>query len=155
MFREFSALWFLKNLAQFLSALAISGHSERFSPGPNGSEVGGPVYINSPSGPPTLEPFGPGENLSEWPEIARALTNWPKIYKNHCAENPQKISRGLNYQDTSSWTRNNNVAAYKRRLKAISYILLQMLISWLMTPYLKINSHTQLFGVCGSKKCSH
>ena len=44
-FREFSALWFLKNLGQFLSALAISGHSERFSTGPNGSEVGRPVGL--------------------------------------------------------------------------------------------------------------
>ena len=94
-FWGFSALWFLKNLSTFLSALAISGHSERFSPGPNGSEVGGPIYINNPSGPPTSEPFTPGENLSEWPEIARALRNWPKFFKNHKAENPQKISRGL------------------------------------------------------------
>ena len=44
---------------------------------------------------PTSERIWPGENLSEWPEIARALTNWPKFYKNHCAENPWKFSRGL------------------------------------------------------------
>ena len=94
-FRGFSARWFLKNLGQFLSALAISGHSERFSPGVNGSEVGGPIYMNSPPGPPTSEHSWPGENLSEWPEIARALRNWPKFFKNHRAENPRKFSRGL------------------------------------------------------------
>ena len=94
-FRGFSALWFLKYLGQFLSALAISGHSERFSPGKIRSEVGGPLALNSPSGRPTSEPFGPGENLSKWPEIARALRNWPKHFKNHRAENPRKISRDL------------------------------------------------------------
>ena len=94
-FREFSALWFLKNLGQFLSALAISGHSERFSPGQNGPEVGGPEGLWLTTGPPTLGPFWPGENLSEWPEIARALRNWPKFFKNHRAENSRKISRGL------------------------------------------------------------
>ena len=94
-FWGFSALWFLKNLSTFLSALAISGHSERFSPGPNGSEVGGPRVSHSPSGRPTSDRILPGENLSEWPEIARALRNWPKYFKNHGAENPWKISRGL------------------------------------------------------------
>ena len=94
-FRGFSARWFLKNLGQFLSALAISGHSERFSPGEIRSEVGGPIYINSPPGPPTSERIWPGEISTEGPEIARALGKWPKFFKNHCAENPQKFSRGL------------------------------------------------------------
>ena len=94
-FWGFSALWFLKYLGQFLSALAISGHSERFSPGPNGSEVGRPEGLWLTLGPPTLERILPGENLSEWPEIARALRNWPKYFKNHRAENPRKNSRGL------------------------------------------------------------
>ena len=97
-FRRFSALWFWKNLDQFLSALGISGHSERFSPGTIRFEVGGPVYINSPPWPPTSECILPGENLSEWPEIARALRNWPKFFKNHRAENPRKISRGLPFK---------------------------------------------------------
>ena len=44
---------------------------------------------------PTSERILPGENLSEWPEITRALRNWPKYFKNHRAENPPKISRGL------------------------------------------------------------
>ena len=48
-----------------MSALAISGHSERFSPGTIRSEVGGPIYINSPPGPPTWERIVPGENLSK------------------------------------------------------------------------------------------
>ena len=39
-----------KNLCQILAALAISGIFERFSPGQSGSEVGGPIYINSPPG---------------------------------------------------------------------------------------------------------
>ena len=93
--RGFSALIFLKYLGQFLNALAISGHSERFSPGQNGPEVGGPEGLWLTTGPPTLGPFWPGENLSEWPEIARALRNWPKFFKNHRAENSRKISRGL------------------------------------------------------------
>ena len=69
-----------KNLGQILTALAISGIFERFSPGQSGSEVGGPIYINSPPGPPTLEPLCPGENLSKMPEIARAARIWPKFF---------------------------------------------------------------------------
>ena len=77
-----------KNLGQIAAALAISGIFEQFSPGPNGSKVGRQIALNSPTGLPTSEPFGPGENLSEWPEIARALRNWPKYFKSHWAENP-------------------------------------------------------------------
>ena len=70
-------------------------HSERFSPGPNGSEVWRPEGLWLTLGPPTSEPFGPGEISTEGPEIARALRNWHKYFKNHKAENPQSISRGL------------------------------------------------------------
>ena len=94
-FRGFSAQWFLKNLGQFLSALAISGPSDKISPCPIRSEVGRPRGLFKAIWHPTSERISPGENLSEWPEIARALTNWPKFYKNHCAENPWKFSRGL------------------------------------------------------------
>ena len=97
-FWGFSALWFLKYFGQFLSALAILGHSERFSPGKIRSEVGGPGGLFKAIGWPTSERILPGENLSEWPEIARALGNWPKYFKNHRAENPRKISRGLTLQ---------------------------------------------------------
>ena len=69
-----------KNLGQILAALAISGIFERFSPGQSGSEVGGPIYINSPTGPPTWGPFGRGENRSKTPEIARAARIWPKFF---------------------------------------------------------------------------
>ena len=69
-----------KNLGQILAALAISVIFERFSPGQSGSEVGGPIYINSPPGPPTSEPLWPGENLSKMPEIARAARIWPKFF---------------------------------------------------------------------------
>ena len=41
-FRGFSALGFLKYLGKFLSALAISGHSERFSPSKIRFKVGHP-----------------------------------------------------------------------------------------------------------------
>ena len=34
-----------KNLGQIVAALAISGIFEQFSPGPNGSEVGGPIRL--------------------------------------------------------------------------------------------------------------
>ena len=44
---------------------------------------------------PTSERIGPGENLSKWPEIARALRFCPKFFKNHWDLNPKKISRGL------------------------------------------------------------
>ena len=94
-FRGFSALWFLKYLGQFLSALAILGHSERFSPGKIRSEVGRPGGLFKAIGGPTSELILPGENLSEWPEIAKALMNWPKYFKNHRAKNAQKILRGL------------------------------------------------------------
>ena len=55
----------LKKLGQILTALEIWGRLERFSPGPNGSEVGRQITLNSLAGRPTLEPFGPGENLSK------------------------------------------------------------------------------------------
>ena len=78
-----------------MSALAISGYPERFSPGQIRSEVGGPIYINSPPGPPTSERIWPGEISTEGPEIARALGKWPKFFKNHRDQNPRKFSRGL------------------------------------------------------------
>ena len=46
-----------KNLGQIIAALAISGISERFSPGPNDSEVGPQTTLNSLAGHPALEPF--------------------------------------------------------------------------------------------------
>ena len=70
----------LKNLGQILAALAISGVFERFSPGPNDSEVGRQITLNSLTGPPTSGPFGPGENRSKMPEIARAAGIWPKFF---------------------------------------------------------------------------
>ena len=90
-FWGFSALWFLKYLGQFLSALAISGHSEWFSPGEKRSKVGrlGGLWLTS--GRPTSERIYPVKIF----EIARALRNWPNDFKNHRAENPRKISRGL------------------------------------------------------------
>ena len=94
-FRGFSALWFLKYLGQFPSALAISGHSERFSPGNIRSEVGRPEGLWLTLGPSTSEPFGPGEISTEGPGIARAFRNLPKYFKNHRAKNAQKILRGL------------------------------------------------------------
>ena len=78
-----------------MSDLAISGHSERFSPGQIRTEVGGPGGLFIYMGPPTSVCIWPGEILTEGPEIARALMNWPKFFKNHCAENPRKFSRGL------------------------------------------------------------
>ena len=46
-------------------------------------------------GPPTWEHIWPGEISTEGPENARALGKWPKFFKNHCAENPRKFSRGI------------------------------------------------------------
>ena len=54
----------LKNLGQILTALAIWGRLERFSLGPNGSEVGRQITLNSLALHPTSEPFGPGEIFS-------------------------------------------------------------------------------------------
>ena len=70
----------LKKLGQMLTTLAILGHFERFSPGPNGSKVGCPVRLFKVICLLTLEPFGPGENLSNQPEIARAVRIWPKFF---------------------------------------------------------------------------
>ena len=78
-----------------MSGVAISGHSERFSPGPNGSEVGRPGGLFKAIGHPTLEPLGPGENLSERPEIATPLGFWPKFLEIHKAQNLRKFLRGL------------------------------------------------------------
>ena len=52
-------------LGQMLIVLAILGHLERFSPGQNGPEVGGPEGLWLTTGPPTLERILLGENLSE------------------------------------------------------------------------------------------
>ena len=71
------------------------GSSERFSPGNLRSEVGRPEGLWLTLGPPTSEPFGPSEISTEGTEMARAFRNWPKYFKNHRAENPRKISRGL------------------------------------------------------------
>ena len=54
-----------KYFGQFLNALAISGNLERFSLGEIRSEVGCPEGLWLTLGPPTSEPFGPGENLSK------------------------------------------------------------------------------------------
>ena len=86
-----------KNLGQILAALAISGIFERFSPGQSGSEVGGPIYINSPTGPPTSEPLWPGENLSKMTEIARTARIWPKFFGGYWGRHPQKFSLARQY----------------------------------------------------------
>ena len=80
---------------QFLSALAILGHSERFSPGKIRSEVGRPEGLWLTTGRPTSERITPGEILSEWPEITTPVWFWPKFLENHTPVNPQKFSRGL------------------------------------------------------------
>ena len=113
-FRGFSALWFLKYFGQFLSGLAISGLSKRFSPGKICSKVGRPEGLWLTLGPPTSERKLPGENLSEWPEIARALRNWPKYFKNHRAENPRKISRGLECTHVSAKLFKLKIACFKK-----------------------------------------
>ena len=69
-----------KNLGQILAALVISGIFERFSPGPNGSEVKRQITLNSLTGLPTSGPFGSGENRSKMPEIAWAARIWPKFF---------------------------------------------------------------------------
>ena len=55
----------LNDFCRILANFAISGHSERFSPGEIRSEVGHKIALNSPPGRPTLESISPGENLSE------------------------------------------------------------------------------------------
>ena len=94
-FWGFSALWFLKNLGQFLSALAISGHLERFSPGTISSEVGGPEGLFRARGPPTSEHIWPGENLSKMPKIARAARIWPEFFGGYWGRHPRKFSLAL------------------------------------------------------------
>ena len=84
-----------KNLGQIVAALAISGIFERFSPGPNGPEVGRQITLNSLTGPPTSGPFGPGENRSKMPEIARAAGIWPKFFGGDWGRHPQKFSLAL------------------------------------------------------------
>ena len=84
-----------KNLGQILAALAISGIFERFSPGPNGPEVGGPVRLFKVIWRQTSEPFWPGENHSNMPEIARAAGIWPKFFGGYWARHPKKFSLAL------------------------------------------------------------
>ena len=84
-----------KNLGQIPAALAISGIFEWFSPGQNGSEVWRQITLNSLTGPPTSGPFGPGENRSKMPEIARAAAIWPKLFGGDWGRQPQKFSLAL------------------------------------------------------------
>ena len=84
-----------KNLGQIPAALTISRIFERFSPGQNGSEVWRQITLNSLTGPPTSGPFGPGENRSKMPEIARAAGIWPKFFGGYWARHPQKFSLAL------------------------------------------------------------
>ena len=84
-----------KNLGQIPAALAISGIFQRFSPGPNGSEVGRQITLNSLTGPPTSGPFGPGENRLKMPEIATAARIWPKFFGGDWARHSQKFSLAL------------------------------------------------------------
>ena len=82
----------LKNLGQILTVLAILDHFERFSPGQNGPKVGRPVRLFKVI---WLEPFWPGEYLSNQPKIARAVRIWPKIFSNVWDRQPQKFSCAL------------------------------------------------------------
>ena len=84
-----------KNLGQIPAALAISGIFERFSPGQNGPEVGGPVRLFKVIWRPTSEPFWPGENLSDWPQIAKAVRIWPKLFSDDCCRQTPKFSLAL------------------------------------------------------------
>ena len=85
----------LKKLGQILTPLAILDHFERFSPGPNGSEVGCPARLFKVIWRPTSEPFGPGENLSNRPQIARAVRIWPKFFSDDWGRQPWKCSLAL------------------------------------------------------------
>ena len=85
----------MKNVGRNLSALEISGHLKKISPGPNGSEVGRQITLNSLARHPTSEPFGPGEIFFEWLQIARAGTFYPKFFKNHRDGQPRKFSLAL------------------------------------------------------------
>jgi len=77
-----------KKLSPNLSALAISGHSERISPGKIRSKVGCQIALNSSN----FGAYFTGEIFSKRPEIARAraLRLWPKFFKNHLDQNLQK-----------------------------------------------------------------
>ena len=87
---DFPKIW-----AQNQTGVAISGHSEKISPGVIRSEVGRPEGLWLTTGRPTSECITPGEILSEWPEITTPVWFWPKFLENHTPVNPQKFSRGL------------------------------------------------------------
>ena len=78
-----------------MPALAIWSHSQKISPGPNGSEVGCIARLFKVIWRPTSEPFGPGEIFFEWLQIARAGTFYPKFFKNHRDGQPRKFSLAL------------------------------------------------------------
>ena len=82
-------------MGQNQTGVAISGHSERISPGVIRSEVGRPEGLWLTTGRPTSECITPGEILSEWPEVTTPVWLWPKFLENHTPVNPQKFSRGL------------------------------------------------------------
>ena len=114
-FWRFTAVWFSKNLGQNLTGVEISGSSERISPGPIRSEVGCPEVSHSPPGRQTSERIGPGEILSELPEISTPVRFWPKFLENHTAVNLQKNSRGQ-----TPW---DQVEIKSNKLKGVTLIL--------------------------------
>ena len=81
------------------------GQLERFSPGQNGSEVGRQITLNGLAGHPTSEPFGPGENLSNQPEIARTVRILPKFFSDDWGRQPRKFSRALVNFSPPRWQR--------------------------------------------------
>ena len=93
---DFPKIW-----GQNLTGVGISGNSERISPGPIRSEVGHPGGLGLTTGCPTLECIGPGEILSELPEITTLVRFWPQFLENHMAVNLQIISLGLIVTDSS------------------------------------------------------
>ena len=60
-----------------MSALAISGHSERFSPGEIRSKVGRQIALNSPLGRPTSERILPGDMRAGFVQRSTAAAHGP------------------------------------------------------------------------------
>ena len=102
-------------MGQNLTGVEISGNLERISPGPIRSEVGRPGGLWLTSEQTTSERIGPGEILSELPEISPQVRFWPKFLENHTAVNLQKNSRGQ-----TPW---DQVEIKGNKLKGVTLIL--------------------------------
>ena len=102
-------------MGQNLTGVAVSGNSERISPGVIHSEVGRLEGLWLAPGRPTSEHITPGEIRSEFPKIATTVRFWHKFLENLTAVNLQNISCGLVVRVVDGFTKTSHKKAKKNK----------------------------------------